>query len=196
MNRKLYLFDFDGTLTKKDTLFDFLKFSFSKTYQFNFLLFVPLFIASKLKIIDAGKVKEKFISKFMKGLSNNEINGLAQEYFDQNLSTLIHPKADDYIKSINNYHDKFIVSASLDFWIKPFAEYYGMGLICTRSAFDEQNIFTGEFASKNCNHQEKKNRIEQEIDLSFYDEVLAFGDTKGDDYMFSISTKSYYREFN
>lgn len=196
MKRNLYLFDFDGTLTKKDTLFDFLRFSFSKTYQQNYILFMPLFIISKLKFIDKGKVKEKFISKFMKGLSFNEIDLLAQNYFDHNFSTLIHPKGDEYIKSINNYHDKFIVSASLDFWIKPFADYYGMGLICTKADFNDKKIFTGKFASENCNKIEKKNRIEKEIDLSFYDEIIAFGDTSGDNAMFSISTKSYYREFN
>lgn len=196
MKRNLYLFDFDGTLTKKDTLFDFLRFSFSKTYQQNYILFMPLFIISKLKFIDKGKVKEKFISKFMKGLSSNEIDLLAQNYFDHNFSTLIHPKGDEYIKSINNYHDKFIVSASLDFWIKPFAEYYGMGLISTKADFNDKNIFSGKFASENCINEEKKNRIEKEIDLSFYDEIIAFGDTSGDKAMFSISTKSYYREFN
>ena len=74
MKRTLYLFDFDGTLTNKDTLFDFLKFSFSKVYFINYLLFMPLFVVSKLKIIDPGKVKEKFISQFMKGLSTHQID--------------------------------------------------------------------------------------------------------------------------
>ena len=73
MKRKLYLFDFDGTLTTKDTLFDFLKFSFSKVYFINYLIFTPFFISSKLKLIEAGKVKEMFISKFMKGLSTVQI---------------------------------------------------------------------------------------------------------------------------
>lgn len=196
MNRNLYLFDFDGTLTSKDTLFDFLKFSFPKTYQFNYLLFIPLFVVSKMKIIDPGKVKEKFISKFMKGLSVSEINHLAQNYFDQNHKGLIHPKADEYIKLLSNYNDKFIVSDSIDFWIQPFADYYEMGLICTKAKYDEQGFFTGKFASPNCNYQEKKNRIEKEIDLSLYDQIIAFGDTKGDEAMFSIATKSNFRCFN
>ena len=196
MKRTLYLFDFDGTLTNKDTLFDFLKFSFSKAYFINYLLFMPLFVVSKLKIIDPGKVKEKFISQFMKGLSTHQIEKLAQNYFEANHQKLIHPKADVYIKSINNYNDKFIVSASLDIWVKPFADYYGMGLICTKANFDENGIFTGKFASNNCNNEEKKLRIEKEIDLSFYDEIIAFGDTKGDEAMFSIATKANFRYFN
>ena len=196
MKRKLYLFDFDGTLTTQDTLFDFLKFSFSKVYFINYLIFTPFFMASKLKLIEAGKVKEMFISKFMKGLSTVQIEVLAQAYFNQNHEKLIYSKANTYIKEISNYHDKFIVSASIDFWLKPFADYYGMGLICTQSAFDEQGIFTGKFASKNCNHEVKKIRIETEIDLTFYDEIIAFGDTKGDEAMFSISTQTNFRYFN
>ena len=196
MNRNLYLFDFDGTLTSKDTLFDFLKFSFPKVYFFNYLIFIPLFIVSRLKIIDAGFVKEMFISKFLKGKSYVEINQLAQNYFEQNHQELIYSKADEYIKSLSNYNDKFIVSASIDFWIQPFADYYEMGLICTKAKYDEQGFFTGKFASPNCNYQEKKNRIEKEIDLSLYDQIIAFGDTKGDEAMFSIATKSNFRCFN
>ncbi|WP_038335310.1 HAD-IB family hydrolase [Empedobacter falsenii] len=196
MNRNLYLFDFDGTLTCKDTLFDFLKFSFPKVYFINYLIFIPLFIVSKLKIIDAGFVKEMFISKFLKGKSYVEINQLAQNYFEQNHQELIYSKADEYIKSLSNYNDKFIVSASVDFWIQPFADYYEMGLICTKAKYDEQGFFTGKFASPNCNYQEKKNRIEKEIDLSLYDQIIAFGDTKGDEAMFSIATKSNFRCFN
>lgn len=196
MNRKLYLFDFDGTLTKKDTLFDFLKFSFPKVYFVNYLLFIPLFVGSKLKLLEAGFVKEKFISTFLKGKPYVEINQLAQSYFEQNHNELIHPKADEYIKSLSNYHDKFIVSASVDFWVQPFADYYGMGLICTKAKFDEQGFYSGYFASPNCNYQEKRIRIEKEIDLSLYDEIIAFGDTKGDAAMFEIASERYYQFFN
>ncbi|MGV0923089.1 HAD-IB family hydrolase [Empedobacter tilapiae] len=196
MNRNLYLFDFDGTITKKDTLFNFLKFSFSKTYFINYLIFIPLFVAAKLKLLEASWVKEKFISKFLKGKSYVEIKHLAQNYFEQNHKDLIYSKADEYIKSLSNYNDKFIVSASIDFWIQPFADYYEMGLICTKAKFDEQGFFTGNFASENCNYEEKKNRIEKEIDLSLYDEIIAFGDTKGDEAMFSLADKPNFRYFS
>ena len=114
MNRKLYLFDFDGTLTEKDTLFDFLKFSFPGKYSRQFIVFIPLFILAKLKFLNASKVKERFIASFLKGKSFYEINQLANHYFKSCHQLLIHPKADQYIKELSNYHDKFIVSASLD----------------------------------------------------------------------------------
>ena len=196
MNRKLYLFDFDGTLTKKDTLFDFLKFSFPTKYTKHYLLFLPLFVIAKLKMIDPGKIKEMFIASFMKGMRLDEIQPLAQNYFEKNHKELILPKADEYIRSVSNFHDKFIVSASVDFWLQPFADYYKMGLICTKADFDQQGYFTGKFASPNCNNEQKKIRIEKEMDLTLYDEVIAFGDTSGDQAMFSISTESNYKYFN
>ena len=196
MTRKLYLFDFDGTLTKKDSLFDFLKFSFPSKYFRHFILFIPLFILARLKILDPGDVKEKLISSFLKGKSAYEIAQLAQNYFDANHQNIIFTEADKYIKNLSDYNDKYLVSASLDIWLKPFSDYYGMGLICTKAQFDENGYFTGKFATSNCNYQEKKKRIEDEIDLSFYDEVIAFGDTEGDEIMFSLATKSYLKFFN
>lgn len=196
MNRKLYLFDFDGTLTTKDSLFDFLKFSFPNHYNKYFLIFFPLFILAKLKLAEPRRIKEKFIARFLKGKSSHEIQSLSNRYFEKNYPLIIHPKADEYIKSVSNYHDKFIVSASVDFWLQPFADHYGMGLICTEAEFDEQGYFTGKFASENCNNEQKKIRIEKEVDLSLYDEVIAFGDTSGDRAMFELATKSFFKHFN
>ena len=196
MNRNLYLFDFDGTLTTKDSLFDFLKFSFPKHYKKHFIFFLPLFILAKVKLAEPSKVKEKFISSFLKGKSYHEIQNLANQYFQHNFPILIHPKADEYINSVSNYHDKFIVSASLDLWLQPFANHYGMGLICTEGEFDDQGYYTGKFSTENCNNKQKKIRIEKEVDLMLYDEVLAFGDTSGDLAMFELATKSYFKHFN
>lgn len=149
----------------------------------------------KLGLIKADKVKEKFVSSFMKGLHQSQIDGLSEKYFKINRNKIIRPKADFFIENINNYHDKYIVSASLDLWLKPFADYFGMGLICTKAEIDEKGYFTGKFTGKNCNYGEKKKRIEKEIDLKLYDESFSFGDSKGDEAMFSITTHSYKNYF-
>ena len=49
MMKKLYLFDFDGTLTYKDTMVLFLKFYDPAKYSVQFLKHVPLFALLKLK---------------------------------------------------------------------------------------------------------------------------------------------------
>ena len=195
MKRKLYLFDFDGTLTKVDSLFDFLKFSFPTEYNRIFRKHFISFVLSKLKITDTAKAKEAFIADFLKGKNRTEIQQVAQRYFLAKKDVIFHDKARKYLEEIHNYHDKFIVSASVDIWLEPFADYFGCGLICTQAEYDERDVFTGKLASENCNYQQKKIRIEKEIDLSLYDEILAFGDTKGDAAMLSLATEPHFRFF-
>ena len=59
--KKLYLFDFDGTLTYKDTMFLYLQFYNEKKYFWNFLKHIPLFVLVKLHLANAEKVKKSFI---------------------------------------------------------------------------------------------------------------------------------------
>ena len=54
--KKLYLFDFDGTLTYKDTMFLYLKFYNSMKFYVQFVKHIPLFVLLKLKLADAEKV--------------------------------------------------------------------------------------------------------------------------------------------
>ena len=191
---KLFLFDFDGTLTNKDTLFDFLQFSFPESYKWGFIKFIPLFLLTKFKILDAGKVKERFISYFMKGKSRSEIETLSQNYFEARKSSIFRPKALEYIKDLAHETDKYIVTASLDIWVKPFSKYLGVRLISTEAEFKE-DIFTGKFATHNCNNKQKVERIVKEIQLSQFNEVYAFGDTKGDKYMLELSTNPHFKYF-
>lgn len=64
--KKLYLFDFDGTLTYKDSMFLFLKFYDPVKYSAQFLKHVPLFVLVKLKLADAEKVKKALCHLFLK----------------------------------------------------------------------------------------------------------------------------------
>jgi len=196
MKPTLYLFDFDGTLTHVDTLFDFLKHSFPKKYKSVYFQFIFLFILAKLKIKDSGQVKQRFLAAFLKGKSKSEIEELAIQYFQKRKNQILRKSAIDFIKKIDENADVYLVSASLDIWLQPFADYFGAKLICTKAKFTEQGIFTGKFEGKNCNYEEKKNRIISEINLKSYKEILAYGDSKGDAEMFSLATQVFFRKFN
>ena len=58
---RIYAFDFDGTLTTKDTLIEFIRFSKGRVRLFlGFLLFSPLLILMKLHLILIGKLSKEF----------------------------------------------------------------------------------------------------------------------------------------
>ncbi|KGT10013.1 hypothetical protein NV63_02955 [Elizabethkingia anophelis] len=57
--KKLYCFDFDGTITTKDTMFLFLRFYNPGRYYFQFMRHVPLFVMMKLKTCKYREGKKK-----------------------------------------------------------------------------------------------------------------------------------------
>ena len=194
--KKLYLFDFDGTLTYKDTMFLFLKFYNPAKYSFQFLKLVPLFVLLKLKLANAEAVKKSFISSILEGESKYQIEKKAKLFFDENYPSLFRENALDFIKNIDHSQtDCYIVSASLDIWVRPFAEKFGMKLLATQAAF-ENNIFTGKFVGKNCNGLEKVNRIKEAINEKKYDKTIAFGDTSGDQEMLDWADEGQFKFFH
>ncbi|WP_373707632.1 HAD-IB family hydrolase [Kaistella sp.] len=194
--KKLYCFDFDGTLTYKDTMFLYLKFYNASKFRIQFIKHIPLFTLLKLNLLDAEKVKKSFISSILKGQSKAKIEKKTQEFFDQYYPEIFRENALDFIKNIDySQTDCYIVSASLDIWVKPFAEKFKMNLIATKAEFKNE-VFTGNFVGKNCNGPEKVNRIKEEISGKKFDKAIAFGDTSGDQQMLDWANEGQFKFFH
>lgn len=194
--RKLYCFDFDGTLTYKDTMFLYLKFYNASKFRIQFIKHIPLFTLLKLNLLDAEKVKKSFISSILKGQNKSKIEKKTQEFFDQYYPEIFRENALDFIKNIDySQTDCYIVSASLDIWVKPFAEKFKMNLIATKAEFKNE-VFTGNFVGKNCNGPEKVIRIKEEISDKKYDKTIAFGDTSGDQQMLDWANEGQFKFFH
>jgi hydroxymethylpyrimidine pyrophosphatase-like HAD family hydrolase len=73
-------FDFDGTLTNKDTLFGFFLQSRTPCRILKIVLYVVSMILTKLKIFSNSKLKSIGILLFLKGKSKSEINNIAKNY--------------------------------------------------------------------------------------------------------------------
>lgn len=194
--KKLYCFDFDGTLTYKDTMFLYLKFYDATQFRLQILKHIPLFVLLKLKLASAEKVKRSFISSILKGQSRSKIEKKSQEFFDEYYPEIFRENALEFIKNIDRQNtDCYIVSASLDVWVKPFAEHFEMNLLSTRAEF-KNDIFTGKFVGKNCNKAEKVARIKAAVEGKKYDKTIAFGDTSGDKEMLAWANESQYEFFH
>ncbi|MFP8895456.1 MULTISPECIES: HAD family hydrolase [Chryseobacterium] len=194
--KKLYCFDFDGTITYKDTMFMYLKFYDSTKYRIQFLRHVPLFILLKLKLAETEKVKKSFIGSILRGQTQEKIEQKSKQFFEQHYPKIVRENALDFIKNIDrNNTQSLLVTASLDIWVKPFAEELKMELVSTRAEF-KNGIFTGNFVGKNCNGKEKLIRIKEEINDSKYDKIIAFGDTSGDRPMLKWANEGHYQFFH
>ncbi|MBU8884016.1 haloacid dehalogenase-like hydrolase [Kaistella sp. DKR-2] len=194
--KKLYCFDFDGTLTYRDTMFLYLKFYNSRTFTVQFIRHIPLFVLLKLKLADAEKVKKSFIASILKGESKTEIENKSQEFFRHFYPKICRENALEFIKNINREQtESYIVSASLDIWVQPFADAFQMKLLATRAEFKD-DLFTGNFIGKNCNGPEKVSRIKEAIAGKKFDKTIAFGDTSGDREMLAWANESQFEFFH
>ncbi|KAA8711021.1 haloacid dehalogenase-like hydrolase [Helicobacter canis] len=59
----------------------------------------------------------------------------------------------------------------------------------------ESTFLSGEFATPNCYGEQKAVRIKARYDLSRYEEIYAYGDSKGDTAMLALATHAFYKPF-
>lgn len=194
--RKLYCFDFDGTITYKDTMFMYLKFYDPAKFRLQFLKHVPLFVLLKLKLAETEKVKKSFIGSVLKGQTQEKIEKKSRQFFNEHYPKIIRENALDFIQNIDRDNTQsLLVTASLDIWAKPFAEAFNMQLVSTKAEF-QNGVFTGNFIGRNCNGKEKLERIKAEISDQKYDKIIAFGDTSGDKPMLKWANEGHYQFFH
>ena len=179
--KTLSLYDFDGTITRKDSLFLFLKFSVSPGKWISGLLIFSIpFVLAKLGLLSRNVVKERFISYFLKGHSKESLQEKAVKFLERLLdNNIFRPSALESIESAKELGEVSIVTASLEIWMNLIASHLGVELIATNSAFKE-GYFTGKFHGPNCNYEEKPIRVIAKYDLESYDKVIYYGDSKGD----------------
>ncbi len=195
---KITAFDFDGTITTKDTLWMFIKFAKGPfRFYLGIILLIPILFISYIGIISNQRGKEILLSFFFKGKSRQELEEMSA-LFANEVQRVIRPCIMKEIESNSSKQDTtvIIVSASPRIWIEPWANSNNIDcIISTELEFDDQNRFTGKFLGKNCYGLEKKNRfLEQfpnrnEYTLSYY------GDSRGDKEMIEIADDKNYRTF-
>lgn len=196
MKKRIAFFDFDGTITTRDTLLEFIRF-YKGTLHFylGFLVYSPFIVAYKLGLIPNFVAKQKVLSFFFKGESLDVFQAKCNAFSDEVLPALIRPKALEEIARLKaNDVPIVIVTASAENWIRQWAQKQGLGLIGTRLAVDGNKI-SGKFDGKNCYGDEKVCRIEQEYRFSDYSDIYAYGDSSGDKAMLARATVSFYKPF-
>lgn len=196
MKPAIAFFDFDGTITYKDTLFEIIKYHKGKRALYLGLAKLsPWLIAMKLGIISNAATKEKVLTFFFKDTPLQGFQRKCDEFIAKKLPQLIRP---DALREINKHKQNnttvVIVSASVENWIAGWCRQNEIQCIATRLETKDSRI-TGRIDGKNCNGIEKVNRIKALFQLDEYEVILAYGDTKGDKAMLSLAAFPYYKPF-
>jgi len=193
---QLALFDFDGTITTKDSLIDFIQFAVGKPrFYLGMALQLPMLVLFKLKLIPNYRAKEWMLGYYFKGLRSDDFHALAKEYSLEHINNIVREKARKKLTWHQEQgHKVVIVSASLHDWIQPWCEQEGFELIATRYAV-ENGYMSGKFEGKNCHGQEKVARIKAQLSLDEFSHIVAYGDSSGDKPMLALAHEAHYKPF-
>jgi len=195
--QQIAVFDFDGTITYKDSFLLFLRFCFPAwRFCLGMLICLPVVIGWKCRLITADEAKQAIFCHFYKKTPLNVFNDWCVN-FSTCLDQTIRPEA---LEEIRKYQEScipvIILSASIENWIIPWAEKQGIRtVLATRIKTDHQSRLTGRFAGRNCKGFEKVRRLK-----SFYPDrsayyFISYGDSKDDLELLRFSDKGIYKPF-
>jgi HAD superfamily hydrolase (TIGR01490 family) len=196
MKKKLVLFDFDGTITTKDTLIELLLYYRGVSrFLLGLFLLSPVLIPYFFSMLPNWKAKQYFLRWYLGGEKLEDFNARCKEFSLKIIPKLIRKDALETIQQLKREHATIIViSASAENWVKPWCD--ENNLICLATQLEvKDNMITGNFLGKNCYGEEKVNRVKEAFNLSDFDPIIAYGDSNGDREMFAISHQHYYKPF-
>ena len=181
--RLIYVFDFDGTLTKRDSFILFAKHALGlKRLILGLLKSSPWLAGWKLGISCNSTAKERLFRYLYKGMPLSVFEEAAKSFIgvlNDNVGKAIEP----FISAIEKNATVYILSASIENWIIPWAQAHGIPrekVISTKMAVDSSGRITGSFSSPNCHGKEKIRRF-LEIEparATYY--LIAYADSKSD----------------
>jgi phosphatidylglycerophosphatase C len=195
-SKPVVAFDFDGTLTIRDSYTAFLKWRVGpRRYAQGLARLVPAILAY-LFHRDRGRLKAAATREYLRGVPRQALEADARVFAETFSRSLLRPDAMAAWKRWRAEHVRLaIVTASPEIIIAPFARGLGAdALIGTELEFDAQDRVTGGFATPNCRGPEKVSRLK----AAFGPEVelrAAYGDTGGDREMIAMAQIKGYRVF-
>ena len=189
MTRTVAAFDFDGTLTRRDTLVPFLASYLGRAHVARLLATA----SPQLALMAAGRAdrdltKERFLGRALAGHAHDDVRAAGTAF----AATVVQRGISDEMRERiawhrNEGHEIVIVSASLDVYLHDVAS--GLDIehvLCTSLEVTETGRCTGRLLGGNCRGPEKAKRLRAH--LGDTGTVLwAYGDSAGDTEMLAMA---------
>lgn len=186
-DKNLALFDFDGTLCKRDSFTGFIFFALSKRHIVKQAIkTLPWIQAYYLNIYPPHAMRVKLFKAMFTGINASEILSLAEEYAQQLMQQLDPKLYQQLLKHKQNQDDIVLVSASIDLYLQSVCKLLEIDLICTETEIVAGKV-TGHYTSADCSSEQKRLRILEKYDLNQYQSIYAYGNSVEDLEMLSLA---------
>lgn len=190
----LALFDFDGTITTREMLPDFIHRAVPpRRLALGRALLAPLVVGYRLGWVPGTVVRAAIARLGFTGmtLADYEAHGLA--FAEDALPAVLRAEALARIAWHRARGDTVaVVSGGFDVYLRHWCARHGLDLLC--SALEQKNgALTGRYLGRQCGGEEKARRVRAAYDLSRYARIHAYGDTREDFALLDLAHERWYR---
>ncbi|MES2188867.1 MAG: HAD-IB family hydrolase [Pseudomonadota bacterium] len=180
-------FDFDGTLTRGDTLLPFLVSGLGwPRFLLALLKCSPWLAGYGLRLVRNDVAKQRLLLETLRGRSLLELDQWTTRWLDDDFSRRLRTNSMARLDwHLEQGHCCVMVSASPDIYLRRVARQLGFeGLLCTQMAVEGERL-TGAMRTPNCHGEQKVVRLKAWLAERFGADasrltMYAYGDSSGD----------------
>ena len=189
----LALVDFDHTVTTCDTYARFLRGVATPEQRAGEAWRVGPWLAGyRLGLVPAAALRTRVTRLVFTGGDPAAIAAAGQRYADEVLPGVLRPRMMERIAWHRARGDTLVlVSGSLDLYLRPWCERHGMELLCNRLEVVDGHL-TGRYLGGD-RGAHKAADIRARYDLSRYERIHAYGDSREDRPMLALAHERWYR---
>lgn len=193
----LSVFDFDGTLTHRDSFVPFLRFAFGRrTFARKMMRMVLPTLKCLRRKLTRDELKEVLISTFLTGVNAQWVKEKAEVYCAKNFEKMMRPRGLMAVAAeLRSGAEVTLCSASPAIVLQPFAERLGVKLIGTQLEVVD-GVLTGRINGHNCRCDQKIQRLEQVYGPLNQLHLRAWGDSRGDYELLTAARDYHWRHFH
>jgi phosphatidylglycerophosphatase C len=187
--RTIAAFDFDGTMTRRDTLVPFLAtIAGRRAVAAALATEAPRLAYAVSGRGDRDQAKVRVLRRVLAGREHADVVAAGRTFGARLVQTGISAEARDRVAWHRRAgHEIAIVSASLDVYLDEVAARLGVGhVLCTALEVDEDGRCTGGLRGPNCRGAEKVARLQTLLDGADV-ELWAYGNSGGDEQMLALA---------
>jgi phosphatidylglycerophosphatase C len=197
--RGVAAFDFDGTISKRDTLVPFLAKVAGPARFAGVCARLGLSGARRnVDIRNRDEVKEEMIRLLFAGRSEDELRSRGEVYARDLLSDSLRPMVVDRLhRHRERDHRTVVVSASLVYYLDPVARAFGIDGVIGVEPEVVDGVLTGALARPNVRAEEKAVRLREWMGAGPEDpldgvRLWGYGNTSGDHALLEMSDHAYW----
>ena len=188
-------FDFDGTLTRSDSLLPFLwRLAGTPRFVGNMVLLAPPLLAWRMGLISRSAFKTRVLQRFLAGMRESDLLAHAQQFASGSLPQQLRPEALARLRWHQaRGHRCVIVSASLECYLRPWAVSEGVTEVLATRLQMKDGVCLGGIEGENCRGAEKVRRLQHWLGEREGWQIYAYGDSAGDREMLAWADRGWYR---